>query len=109
MMLPMTSARRAAEAGTVETVGTIRLPMATAANAAAGLAAGDARDVGRQFIVLALTSPYVDVDAALVDPICPYLLLPFQHIAETSISVSVYFVAGLSVLTAAPKLCTTIP
>ena len=36
-------------ADAVETVGTIRLPPATAANAAAGLAAGDARDGGRQF------------------------------------------------------------
>ena len=42
-------ARGAAAAGAVETVGTIRLPPATAANAATGLAVDDARDGNRQF------------------------------------------------------------
>ncbi|MEO7854052.1 MAG: hypothetical protein ABIR94_17635, partial [Rubrivivax sp.] len=42
-------ARGTAIADAVETVGTFRLPLATAGNAASGLAAGDARDGGRQF------------------------------------------------------------
>ena len=45
--------RRVARGGgapeAVQTVGTVRLPRATVANAATGLAAGDVRDAGRQF------------------------------------------------------------
>lgn len=49
MVVQRRVARGSAEPGDIETVGTIRLPPSVAPNAGAGLAAGDARDDGRQF------------------------------------------------------------